>query len=257
MSYCFLSAGKLKTKEDFAQSMNHNFRREEVANADPTKSALNKELIKLEATDYLEACMQLVNKSSIYQTRKVRHDAVKALELMLTYTGEVDGEKFNQERWEQKNVKWLQEKFGSENVVSAICHNDESTPHIHAIVIPMVNESLNAKHYLGGKKGCSKLQSEYATAMKEFGLERGIRASGAKHTDIKKFYGAVTKSLAYELPDVNVDETAHEYRDRANEAHKESHLQYYDKINQEKRKTQKARAELSETKEKLNEVMGE
>ena len=101
------------------------------------------------------------------------------------------------------------------------------------------------------------MQTEYASAMSEFGLERGIKATGAKHTDIKKFYGAVSKALAYELPAVNAGESAHEYRDRANEIHKESHLQYYDKINQEKRQTQKAKSSLASMKEKLNEAMAE
>ena len=236
MGYCFLSTGKIKTKEQFVQSMAHNYRQEEVLNADPAKKELNKELISLESDSYLDAYYQVVNKSPIYMHEKIRRDAVKAVEVMLTYTGKIDSDKFSQEAWEQKNVKWLRDKFGSENVVSAMCHYDETTPHIHAIVIPMVNGRLNAKHYLGGSGACSALQTEYANAMKEFGLDRGLEGTGAKHTDIKKFYSVVGKALQHELPDVQKNETADEYRERANTEHKESHLKYLHVIEEEKRK---------------------
>lgn len=252
MGYCFLSTGKIKTKEQFEQSMAHNYRRDEVLNADPSKKELNKELIALESENYLDAYYQIVNKSPIYMHEKVRHDAVKAIEVMLTYTGKIDSDKFSQEAWEQKNVEWLREKFGSEYVVSAMCHYDETTPHIHAIVIPMVNGRLNAKHYLGGSGACKALQTEYANAMKGFGLERGLEGTGAKHTDIKKFYSVVEKALQHELPDVQKDETAEEYRERANAEHKDSHLKYLHVIEEEKRKKEVAKASYSKVKKELD-----
>ena len=54
MGYCFMSFNKLKTQGALVASTNHNYRLEEVANADPEKMALNKELIKMESDSYLD-----------------------------------------------------------------------------------------------------------------------------------------------------------------------------------------------------------
>lgn len=251
MAYAFLRANKLKTREHFIKSMEHNFRLTEVANAEPEKRHLNKELIKLETEDYLSAYAKKVNESPVYQRSKVRSDAVRALEVLLTCAGETNEKLFDQDRWEQKNIEWLQNKFGAENVVSAMVHYDESSPHIHAIVIPMVNGRLNAKSYLPGRGSCSKLQTEYHEAMKEFGLERGLERTGATHTEIKRFQSAVKKACSRELPYVEVGETAHEYRERANEYHKDSHLHGIDALEKEKRNTQKAKSALAKTKDEL------
>ena len=40
--------------------------------------------------------------------------------------------------WCKDSCGWLQKTFGKENVVSAVLHLDEKTPHIHATVVPIV-----------------------------------------------------------------------------------------------------------------------
>ncbi len=39
--------------------------------------------------------------------------------------------------WAKDSCGWLQKTFGKENVVSAVLHLDEKTPHIHATVVPI------------------------------------------------------------------------------------------------------------------------
>ena len=55
------------------------------------------------------------------------HDAMKRIE-----------EEGRLPEWCADNLAWLRETFGTENVVSAVVHRDESTPHIHAAVVPIV-----------------------------------------------------------------------------------------------------------------------
>lgn len=43
------------------------------------------------------------------------------------------------DEWCNDNIDWLQETFGKENVVSAVLHMDEKTPHIHATVVPVAS----------------------------------------------------------------------------------------------------------------------
>lgn len=242
MGYCFMAFDKLKTQADMGKRMEHNYRLEKVINADPEKSKLNKELVKLESESYWEAFKKLTSEKNIKQ----RKNSVLALEFMLTRTGTLDTPNLNEEEWEKKNVEWLEKTFGKENVVSAVCHYDESTPHIHAIVIPIHNERLNAKHFTGGKGACSELQTDYAKSMEAFGLQRGLKGSCAKHTDIKHFYAALNQELEKTLPPVERGESADEYRTRANAIYQDSNLKHLDEINKEKRKTVEAKTKLKE-----------
>lgn len=66
---------------------------------------------------------------------------------MMTFSSKDIPKDFDFEQWKKENVEWLQSYFGKDNVVSAVLHMDETTPHIHAVVIPMVNERLSAAHF--------------------------------------------------------------------------------------------------------------
>ena len=247
MGYCFMAWEKMKTKNHFEKSMAHNFRQESVSNADPEKMHLNKELVKLKDENYWEAYERKIKESEAYKGKtKPRKDAVRGLEVMLTRTGMDDPSKFNQEEWERKNVEWLEKTFGKGNVVSAVCHYDETTPHIHAIVIPMHEGRLNAKHYTGGKMACSEMQTDYAKVMERFGLERGLKGSYAKHTDIKRYYTVMNKELEKKLPEIQKNETAHEYRERANLFFQDVNLKHLGEIEKEKRKTIEAKTKLKD-----------
>src|SRR6266404_4801208 len=46
---------------------------------------------------------------------------------------------------------------------------------------------------MGGRDKLTALQDRYYEVMSPLGLERGERGSRATHTDIKKFYGAITR----------------------------------------------------------------
>ena len=42
------------------------------------------------------------------------------------------------DKWCQDNLDWLRKTYGTGNVVSAVLHMDEETPHIHATIVPIV-----------------------------------------------------------------------------------------------------------------------
>ena len=42
------------------------------------------------------------------------------------------------DEWCQDNLEWLRKTYGAANVVSAVLHMDEETPHIHATIVPIV-----------------------------------------------------------------------------------------------------------------------
>lgn len=232
--YCYMGIDKIKSMQSFSVKMNHNYRLEDVPNADPNREHLNEELIKLEHKTYEEAFREKLFRNN----HTPRKNAVLGFEVVTAYNSRTAGEDFDLDKWKELNVKWLQDTFGKDNVVSAILHRDEGngeSGHIHAVVIPMHEGKLNAKHYLGGPKELSELQTEYAKAIEETGLIRGIERSVASHESVRRFYTELEREIAKELPPVEKKETAEEYRERANEVFLNANLHHLDEIKQMER----------------------
>ena len=103
-------------------------------------------------------------------------------------------------------TRWLRDTFGEENLVSCVLHMDEKTPHLHATVVPIVTGERKRKSREGEKKyrtqtgprlsaddvmswaRLSTYQNTYAEAMREFGLQRGVVGSTAKHQSNGEYY---------------------------------------------------------------------
>jgi len=113
--------------------------------------------------------------------------------------------------WCNDNLDWLKKTFGTENLVSAVLHLDEKTPHIHATVVPVVSgerrktkteKKEGKKQYRKKNANTSRLcaddvmardkltayQTSYAEAMKGYGLVRGCEGSEARHITTQQFY---------------------------------------------------------------------
>lgn len=86
-------------------------------------------------------------------------------------------------------LKFIKKKFGPENVLQVDVHFDEKTPHLHALLMPILTNAKGEKVYssssfLGGRTGLNKLQTEFANEVgKAYGLERGVEGSKARHTN--------------------------------------------------------------------------
>lgn len=228
MGYAVCHCAKLKS-ENIRESYNHNYRISEAPNADESKSELNRVLVdKLNGQTYEEATAEMVRelRSEGLMDRKPRSDAVLGIEVMLTFSAE-DAKNINLDDWTRACTEWLNEQFNSkdgyrtDNVRSAILHLDESTPHIHAYIVPIDEKGhLNAKVYLDGRATMREMQTSFAEKMKEFNLERGRERSVASHENIKDYYAHIQDSVSAELPEVRDNESAEEYRERANDCYK-------------------------------------
>ena len=92
-------------------------------------------------------------------------------------------------KWAWDNFYWLARQVGVENIVTFNVHCDETTPHIHATVVPMFNGRLNAKKLIGGEDKLKKLRTSHAKEVGEkWGLQRGVEGSRATHTEVHDFY---------------------------------------------------------------------
>ena len=104
------------------------------------------------------------------------------------------------EEWAKDVYAFVAHRFGEENIVAFVAHLDETTPHIHCTLLPIVNNKFNFTALLGtknrsidpdeGARKIRKVQDElYEKVNKRWGLERGedIRETGAKHRTTEQY----------------------------------------------------------------------
>jgi hypothetical protein len=194
MPQAIIRVAKIKTVGAARGKTAHNYRLMDTPNADPARTAtLNQEYVNTDRADYWSLAEQRIAE---VVTRKVRDDQVRAMEVVLTASPDwfkrgQDGqaEDMRESKWVADNLHFLKEKFGEKNVVSFTLHQDEKTPHVHAVVIPITDKNRLSADTLFNPKTLVKLQTEYAAAMAEHGLERGIEGSRRQHQDMKQVYG--------------------------------------------------------------------
>lgn len=79
------------------------------------------------------------------------------------------------------------ERYGEENIISAIAHMDETNPHMHLNLIPVLDGRLCSKK-LFDRKALRELQSDFHEKVgKKWGLQRGKIGSKAEHLDTVAF----------------------------------------------------------------------
>ena len=202
MAYAILRTVKLKAAGNIGGLNSHLTRSMDVPNADRELGHLNQQL---RGSDNL---WEDVNSRIQAENIVPRKNAVYAVEHLITYSPEWiglkkidrDGKKqlvgkkgdiSNIKSFFEKSTKWLEDRYGSENLVNVHVHYDEKTPHMHAIVVPIKGNKLNCRAYLGGRDKLREMQTDFASRMSDLGLKRGIEGSKAEHVELKDFYGMV------------------------------------------------------------------
>ncbi len=185
--YAVMRIAKLKTMGEIGALGKHNERTRETRNADVGRLGDNE---RLAGTG--DWCADVEARLAVARYR--RPDAVLCLEHVLTASKEffADGDSGRLAAWRDAAMEWLRDTYGRENVVAAVLHRDEITPHVQAVVVPIdERDHLNAKNWTGGREKLGALQDSYARAMEPLGLERGVRGSVADHQTVKEFYAKI------------------------------------------------------------------
>ena len=197
MPYAICRVAKIKTAQAGAAKTAHNYRLRETPNADTERQPLNREYINTAERNYWELATERIQEAGA----KVRHDSVRGVEVLLTASPEAfkrqaDGSShdWHGSKWAEANIAFLKDKFGEQNVVSCTLHQDELTPHFHAVVVPLTADGRLSAKDMFNPKTLRALQTEYAEAMKPFGMERGVEHSRAKHEVMRHVYGAQERS---------------------------------------------------------------
>ena len=198
MSFAILRTAKLKSFGEIGGSLSHNYRDRPTPNANPQQTPLNEHS--------LQNAELVMNAIKDKLPEKRRKDAVLCVEYLITASPDwVGWNRLEEKKYFDDAKKWLEDKHGKDNVIATTIHRDESTPHMVAYVVPLVDGKLNAKHFLGGREKLSKMQTDFADKVgRSVGLVRGLEGSKAEHQTIKQYYANVNTAVKIS-PDVVLD----------------------------------------------------
>lgn len=95
-------------------------------------------------------------------------------------------------RFFEESKAFLAEFVGAENVVSAMVHMDEKTPHMHFFHVPVTQDGRLNANKIYTRQSLRKLQSELPAYLQSrgFAIERGVEqtpGSAKKHLDTREF----------------------------------------------------------------------
>jgi len=190
---------KIKTIQQLHNVGAHNNRLKDVPNASP-----NHDIKRLIGTTNLVLDVKKHLEKHDLSIGGLRKNAVICNELLLSLSPEFFDEneldyknKFNKKNtldFIKKAKTFLMNKYG-DNLVHLSVHLDESTPHIHAVVVPIYLDTVAETYKLAAKRFFDRpdlqlLQKEYCEtfkSIKEYHFSYQEKST-AKHQDLKSFY---------------------------------------------------------------------
>ena len=214
VSYSVFRIQGIKTTGDLVGISKHNKDRVSHTNQDIDTSKSKDNIILIECNNYNSKFNDIVAPMKQEHTERMktmRADRIKtfnqhinsskndvAFEMVFTSDNEFfDGLNRNDiKKWAEKSLDFVTKDLGIErrNILHAIVHMDEKTPHLHVVAVPLVKTynkkqnkdvwSISRRQYINGKSQLSKAQDIYNQRMNESGykLDRGEKGSSKEHT---------------------------------------------------------------------------
>lgn len=167
---------------------------------DPERTHLNYHIIA-PTTSYRNAVMERIAEVGA----KRRKDSVVLQDCYIGASPDWIKEKpaEEQEAYFRHAEAFFEKKIGKENIISAVVHLDEGTPHMHLCFVPITKKGrLSSKDIIGGPTGLIKWQDEFYEHMAERypDLTRGTpaRITHRKHIPPYMFKNAAELYAHYE-----------------------------------------------------------
>lgn len=205
MSYAIIRNEKY-TKDEMIQLAPHNERFKKKysnKNIDLSKTSQNYHLKLPKENTYLKEYNRLIKENNLSQGQ-LHKNSIYVCEVILTSDNTFFygiGKK-ETKRYFKECFKFMTEYngIGKENILTAVVHLDEETPHMHLVYMPVVNakdkkgntiRKISASEFWKGKDSYKKLQNQFYKYITEtgFDLERGKENTDREHIatdDMKK-----------------------------------------------------------------------
>ena len=233
LNYAIFRSEPIYTLQDLAQIGSHNKREKQAYKSNPdiklNMSQYNVELVPL-AEKYVKGFYNITkdyrkeheermkiereDRKRKFNTMLDNSRNVVADELLFTATNRFFKNMSNEDlmKWANTCMEFVYEDLGytKEQVLHAILHVDEKTPHIHCVVVPLVKKldkrsnteryTISKKQYIKDNIHLSQLQDKYHQRLTEkgFDLERGIKGSDNVNINIKELK-KITRKLNIDL----------------------------------------------------------
>jgi len=201
-----LRVGKIKKMgtATFKSVSSHLNRSRPTPNSDPARQKLNKTLLG-DPSRPLEDLALRVYKACGIDPRKLRKDAVLANDIVMSISPrwfrpenpDAAGtwDKNRLQAFEAEALAFLKKGFGN-RLIRVDLHLDEATPHIHAVVVPIMPSSDKSHFRLSGKdmfnpQRLAAMQEAWEKRMSKHGVGPRLKGSRVSHTKLKDYYAAV------------------------------------------------------------------
>ncbi len=231
-AYAILRAKRHDTFESLARMEEHGMRSSgNIDHCDPERTPKN-EFGGAPGGCDPRRLVECVRKKYEQLNCRKRKNGCLAVEVLLSASFEAFGrdpnapnEEFLQE-WRDRSITWLQARF-PDLVAAHHLHMDESTPHIHAFIVPAAErkgpggvpifEASYKSHFNDGRdsgRTYKDLQDDYALAMKPLGLKRGRpkKQTKARHKPVWQWRNEVADLTArLDTKEREINELKREY----------------------------------------------
>lgn len=162
-----------KHKHGTRGQQRHNERKEgqkhRNRNIDPTRTKDNVWLTPDDGKTFHER-VESILEANYTGKRKPRFDAVKMCEITVQIGGDLAENGTEEEQIEalMESFEELKETYGEKNIVSAVIHVDETTPHLHFDFVPITKSGgLSAREVVGDRAQMRKTQARFLEAMQK------------------------------------------------------------------------------------------
>lgn len=151
---------------------------------DPARTHLNYELKpEYQKVSYIKAINQRLSDGYL-GVKALRKDAVVACSFIVSSDSDFFANLTpEQERaYFQTAYDYIAKKYGEQNIISAKVHKDETTPHMHLVLVPLTKDGRLSAKELFDRQALLDLQAEIPKRLKAqgFKIERGT-SSSKKH----------------------------------------------------------------------------
>ncbi|MBU8855706.1 plasmid recombination protein [Bacillus sp. FJAT-26377] len=155
---------------------------------DSTRTMLNYDLVNEDKIKYHEEIKKM---TATRVKRKIRNDAVLVAEFFVSASPEYMHamSQDEQRKYFEASLDHIAGKYGQQNILYAVVHNDEATPHMHVGFVPITDDRrLAAKEYFHGKTKIRRIQDDFHNYMNKRGydIERG-EPSELQHKSVHEF----------------------------------------------------------------------
>ncbi|EHR1014754.1 MobV family relaxase [Vibrio parahaemolyticus] len=224
MTTSVLRFEKIKSFTAINLSESHVYRFSYTPNANAERTQFNRVLIGKSGLS--RNIQRVFNKLEV----KPRKNAVLAMDCILSLSNDAFTCKADINKFCEASKDFLDKTFKG-RCISAVIHLDETTPHIHALILPLEKNNgkwkLNARNMFG-KTNLSRYQKDYYSYMKSVfpELTPPLHGRKASHESIKNYYNSISlnleKSIEMQknLNDVNI----YDNRFKSNKIYKSPHI---------------------------------